>query len=496
MSSAADSEVIKEFLISLGFKIDEAGLKKFGNAMTGSAKGALGVGAALIGAGFAVEKFVERIADGMEKLFYISQRTGASVTNLKAMEGAFQSAGFAAGKSTEFIEGLAENLRANPGMTEFVSNMFGIDTASMDKAEAAMAIMQKLANMAKTQSYAVAAQQANLIFGMSERDFNTAVKNIDKIASIEADRVALLKESGVNMEDLSQKSTEFNNNLRKMGADLGAIGAQIATVMMPAVNTVMKALEENLHMLVQGLGGNISTGGVFIDPLSAGNPTEDEIAATEQKSIKKETDADIIARIAKQHGVDPLLADAMWATESSRGQNMENPKSHAIGGFQIDPSNFAALHTNKAQMMETEPNAEAGMSMLAQNIKEFGDIEKAMAATNSTPKHVREASKFGEDWREHMPQETQDFLMTTLEHYGNNIKAHRMGADAPMSKKNPDGSQDATAPGSVTVNQNITQNITGSDADAIGKSVAEANRRAVGDITRDARGLQATPGRS
>jgi hypothetical protein len=495
--ATTDSEIIKEFLIGLGFKIDEAGMKKFGNALTGSAKGAMGVGAALIGAGFAVEKFVEHMANGMEKLFYISQRTGASVTNLKAMEGAFQSAGFAAGKSTEFIEGLAENLRANPGMTEFVSNMFGIDTASMDKAEAAMAIMKKLADMAKTGSYAVAAQQANLVFGMSERDFNTAVKNIDKIAAIEADRVALLKESGVNMGDLAEKSTEFNNNLRKMGADIGAIGSQLAVVLMPTVNTVMKAIEENLHMLVQGFGGSLATGGNFQDPLSAGFQTEEEQTALDTAKAKPENDPEIIARIAKQHGVDPLLADALWATESSRGQNMVNPKSGATGGFQIDPSNFAALHTNKTQMMETAPNAEAGMGMLERNINEFKDIEKAIAATNSTPEHVRQmVRQFGDDWLQHMPEETQQHLYTTLEHYGRNLKAGRMGADAPVSKKNPSGGDNAGAGANVNVTQNITQNIHGNDAATIGKSAAEQNRRDMGDLTRDTRGLLATPGKS
>lgn len=499
-TTAADSEVIKEFLISLGFKIDEAGMKKFANTLTNSTKGAMGVGAALIGAAFAVEKFVERIADGMEKLFYMSQRTGASVTNLKAMEGAFQSAGFAAGKSSEFIETFAENLRANPGMAAFVENTFGLDTA-MDKADLFMATMHKLADMAKRGpgQYAIAAQQANMIFGMSDKDFKTAIENLDKIDKIEQDRKALLKESGVDMEKLSKESVEFNNNLRAMGADLGAIGTQFADVLMPAVNGALHGIEWFLHQSVKGMAGITSaTKEDFLSALAATSEGATPEMLDKLRAAKSSlSDEDIIANIEKQHGLVSGIMSAVREVESSGGKNLVGPAvngQQAFGPFQISNSNFAALGLSQETAMDTAKSGEAWAQMFDRNLKEFqGDYLKAIAATNSNPAHVREAVKmYGKDWIAGMNAPTQDYLRNVDAALGR----IRAGGDRTGPAKNPDGTQSSNAANSVSITQNNTYNINGNDADANGKAVAEHNKRKLGDATRDARGLMATPGRS
>src|SRR6267378_1861119 len=111
---AAESDIIKEFLIAIGFKIDEAGGKKFRGALSESTKDAMKLGGAVIGVGIAIEKFVETMADGLSRLFYISERTGATVAGLKATEAAFQGIGLQAGVATEAIEAIGDMLR-KPG---------------------------------------------------------------------------------------------------------------------------------------------------------------------------------------------------------------------------------------------------------------------------------------------------------------------------------------------------------------------------------------------
>jgi Transglycosylase SLT domain len=514
-ATTGDSEVIKEFLISLGFKIDEAGMKKFGNSLTNATKGAMGVGGSLLAAAFAVEKFVERIADGMEKLFYASQRTGASVSNIKAVEGAFQSAGFAAGKGTEFIEQFAESLRANPGINEFVRNTFGIDPDTMDKTEAFIGVMTKLSDMAKKSpgDYAIAAQQANMVFGMSDRDFKTAIENIDKIRNIEEDRKALLRAAGVDQEKLAKDSVDFNNNLRKMGAELGVIGNQFAEVLMPAVNSALKGISWFLEKSVTAVSA--LTHATKEDWMSAAAATSDaamndpDLAEQMMKKAARTPEA-IAAGLESQLGIVPGLMSAVRNVESGGGKNLEGPVvngQQAFGPYQISDSNFKNLGIGKSDAMDEEKSAKIWAEMFSNNLKMFhGDQMKALAAMNSNPSHVKRAVEQWGDammdglptWLLHMQDETgNNETLNYVTKVANDLGRARAGKDAAggAARKNTDGTPQANA-GSVNITQSNTYNITGTDAEANGKAVAEHNKRKLGDATRDARGLLSTPGRA
>src|ERR1700691_4567468 len=105
---AADSEVFKEFLVSLGFKIDEAGAKKFRTGLSDTTKGALELGGAVVGVGMAIEKFVEKMTEGLSKLYYMSERTGATVGGLKSTAAGFMAIGLSADKAYEATEALGD----------------------------------------------------------------------------------------------------------------------------------------------------------------------------------------------------------------------------------------------------------------------------------------------------------------------------------------------------------------------------------------------------
>jgi hypothetical protein len=498
-ATTADSEVIKEFLISLGFKIDEAGMKKFNNTLLGSAKGAMAVGGGLLGAAIAVEKFVESVADGMEKLFYISQRTGASITNIKAMEGAFQSAGFAAGKSTEFIESLAENIRSNPGMAAFVEQQFGLDSA-MDKAQLFMGIMHQLADMAKRSAgdRAVAGQMAQMVFGMNDKDFQTAIASLDKIDKIENDRIDLIRRSGVNMEDLSKQSVEFNNNLRKMGAELGTIGTQFADVLMPAVNKALHGIEWFLDKTIDAVASiTTMTSEDFANTLAATSDVTQENPELAESLTRPKTDEEVMAAMEKKFHFYPGTIAATRDVESSGGKDphMNDPDRVAVGPLQINRSNLKALHITEEQAKQIGPASQAWSEMFERNLDEFKDYAKAFAATNSNPQHVRDAINAaqitGRSWTDYMNKETQDYLFkieAALDKYN-------VGSEKPNTapKKNPDGSPNA-AGGNLTLNQTVNVNGSG-NPDATGRAVAEHTKRTWGDATRDLRTLNSTPGR-
>lgn len=83
MSGNADT--IKDFLVSLGFDIDQAGANKFEAVLKGVTANVLKVGAVVEGAALSIVGFTTQIANGLDKIYWASQRTGASVQGIKAL---------------------------------------------------------------------------------------------------------------------------------------------------------------------------------------------------------------------------------------------------------------------------------------------------------------------------------------------------------------------------------------------------------------------------
>jgi hypothetical protein len=73
-----NEEVIKEFLVSIGYKTDETSLRKFTLSLQSVTKTVLKLGTAVVVTAAAVVAGVKIISGEMERLYYASQRTGGT----------------------------------------------------------------------------------------------------------------------------------------------------------------------------------------------------------------------------------------------------------------------------------------------------------------------------------------------------------------------------------------------------------------------------------
>ncbi|MEH4267105.1 lytic transglycosylase, partial [Klebsiella aerogenes] len=78
-----NAETIKDFFVSLGFKVDESGERKFNAVLAGVTSNAIKTGFAVEAAALSVVAFTAKIAQASDKLYWASQRTGATVQGLK-----------------------------------------------------------------------------------------------------------------------------------------------------------------------------------------------------------------------------------------------------------------------------------------------------------------------------------------------------------------------------------------------------------------------------
>lgn len=89
----AESVVIREFLVALGFKVDEKGLKNFTEGVEGATKGVTRLITTISGAALTLGAGVSAFASKLERLYFVSQRTGAAATSLRAFDFAARNLG-------------------------------------------------------------------------------------------------------------------------------------------------------------------------------------------------------------------------------------------------------------------------------------------------------------------------------------------------------------------------------------------------------------------
>lgn len=125
----AEPTVIREFLVALGYKVDEKGLKEFKGGVEDATKSVVRMVAVIEGAALAIGVGVAAFASKLEGLYFVSQRTGATVTSLKAVEFSAKNLGISAETARGSVESLARFMRNNPAGENYIKSL-GVETRS------------------------------------------------------------------------------------------------------------------------------------------------------------------------------------------------------------------------------------------------------------------------------------------------------------------------------------------------------------------------------
>ncbi|CAH5519729.1 hypothetical protein AI2941V1_0789 [Enterobacter cloacae] len=251
MSGNADT--IKDFLVSLGFDIDQAGANKFEAVLKGVTANVLKVGAVVEGAALSIVGFTTQIANGLDKIYWASQRTGASVQGIKALGYAASQTGASAESAMSSLEGLAGFMRSNPGAEGFL-NRLGVQTRDAsgnmrDMAAIFTGVGQKLSSM----PYYRANQYAQML-GIDE---NTLMAMRRGVGGFSGQYSAMAKAIGFNADEAARSSNKFMTSLREFGAMAGMardkIGSNLAGGLAGSLDTLRRHILDNFPRIEQTL---------------------------------------------------------------------------------------------------------------------------------------------------------------------------------------------------------------------------------------------------
>lgn len=240
-----NAETIKDFLVSLGFSLDESGYQKFNSVLTGATANAIKMGLAVEGAALSVVAFTAKIASGLDQLYWASQRTGATVQGIKAVGYAVSQVGGSADAARGSLESLSRFIRNNPGAEGFL-NRLGVQTRDAsgkmrDMSTIFTGVGQKLSSM----PYYRANQYAQML-GIDE---NTLMAMRRGVGQFSAQYSAMAKAIGFNANEAAVSSNRFMTSLRAFSEAAGMardkIGATLAGGLVGSMDNLRKQLLDN-----------------------------------------------------------------------------------------------------------------------------------------------------------------------------------------------------------------------------------------------------------
>lgn len=220
---AENTDVIKEFLVSLGVRVDENGLARMGARLDGITGQVARFGATAVSMGAAIEGFVAVVSNRLEDLYFVSRRVGSTVDELQDYTLALQKAGGSAANALGSAETLARNLRTNPGIAAYIQSM-GVDVQ-----HGVVKIMEGLAEKLRQIPYPIAYRIANIL-GIDEETLWAMTQNVNKFT----DRFARLYAAfGTDAQKAAAGAHEFQNQLRDIAAAGTALSVVLADRLLP-----------------------------------------------------------------------------------------------------------------------------------------------------------------------------------------------------------------------------------------------------------------------
>lgn len=252
-----NAETLKDFLISLGFKVDEAGARKFDAVVAGTTLKAIELGVKVEAAALSVVAFTAKIASGLDDLYWASQRTGATVEGIKQIGYAVNQVGGSVDGARGSLENLARFMRNNPGAEGFL-NRLGVQTRDAsgnmrDMATIFTGVGERLSSM----PYYRANQYAQML-GLDE---NTLMAMRRGIGQFSGEYTAMAKAIGYNADVTAVSSNKFMTSLRSFGLMAGMardkIGSSLADGLAGSLDRLRRQILENFPKIEGAITGTV-----------------------------------------------------------------------------------------------------------------------------------------------------------------------------------------------------------------------------------------------
>ncbi|WOE32180.1 MULTISPECIES: phage tail tape measure protein [unclassified Acinetobacter] len=250
--------VIRDFLVSLGFTTDNEGARKMGDTLTSITNKSVVLKTALLALATGTVLAVAKTASELDKLYYSSQRIGASAQNIRAYGDAVSQMGGDAESALQSLESVAQKMRNSPG---YEGMLQGLGVATRDSNGAMRDRVEVMKDLSKTFKD-MPSYQANAYAGALGIDEKTMLamrdgKFLDNMEKYQKIRTQV----GLN-DDLAKSGSEFMVEFRDISMTTKAITEVVVMTagkaLLPILKLINKTLQTGIEMF-DSLNPNIKT---------------------------------------------------------------------------------------------------------------------------------------------------------------------------------------------------------------------------------------------
>lgn len=206
----SDSSIIKEFLVKLGFSIENT--RDFEQTVDRATKVVEQLGVALEAVAAAAVAAVTKVSNQFESLYYSSQRVQATVGNIRAFDYAISQLGGTAGAAQESLENFGDALRSNPAI-EGVLKGLGIHTRdAQGHLRQTTDMLVAFGRLAKGMPLYEARGYAQML-GIDNRTLDALMRDPSGFIKHYLD---MIKESGVDQDKAAEASARWAQRWRDL----------------------------------------------------------------------------------------------------------------------------------------------------------------------------------------------------------------------------------------------------------------------------------------
>jgi Transglycosylase SLT domain len=508
---AGGGEIIREFLVGLGFTVNDTQLRSFNYAINRVASLTLGsmnrmaAGVAIAGASVAADILL--IANSLEKMYYNSRLAGTTVTNLKAVQEGAKQVGVSAEKMNSAMVDFGFRLKTSYSLRYLVQGLLGVKTEGRDSVDIIKDMVLALHRLPPELQTIY-----EKILGLDPQTFFLLAQGAQKFA----DNVDAAKAKFGGLDKLSKDAVNLENQIDLLKQSWDQLSFSMESWAVGPVTSVVKGLNQlseagvksqdrgSIYKLwygtrgkEEGPQGNLFTnpGGIiqkmwFGNQGKAGNPQGNiagdalnkysdfshwvmggvrgirggdmppALKAPGPPNLQGMSMQDKVRQYAKMFGLPEDLMLRLVQRESQFNPRAKSPKG-AKGLMQLMDKTGAAYGVRDPY--NPDQNLAGGMQFFSELLKQFGgDVNLALAAYNAGPDAVIKHDAL------HKYKETREYV--------NAINGTKLGAGGAGS--------------GVTINSKTDIHVNGAgDPKAVAGNVAAEQKRVDADNLRNAKGV-------
>jgi hypothetical protein len=238
----ANENVLRSYLISLGYAIDEDGYRKFKANLQDTSKKMQELGLAAIAAATELTASVIKISSNLERLYFASQRTGATAKNIQALEFGAKQIGVSAEEATGALESMAAALRTSPGLVGYLKAL-NINP-NQDGVQLLLDLVDRLRHMPRGTYYQQAAIAS--MFGIDEKTLFMLEKNFDELKK----QMEINKKVNPIDDTKIKKFHEFMERVRELTNRLEILANIVAARFVPILDATLPYLTAFIDKLI------------------------------------------------------------------------------------------------------------------------------------------------------------------------------------------------------------------------------------------------------